>query len=404
MASRGPRKRHDPFLKLLYRAGARDAITLFFPEIAARIDWGSLQWIEKEVPILSPKPRAVVADLVGQTRDVDGLGLEVLIHPELQMQTEDEMGWRVLQYNAGLTLQQANRNVHVVTIVSYHCRGAGGVREQHFGLEFHGRYPLATDYWSVGLGELDAEQYAQSENPMAWARAAWMRQPRRGRVELRLRLLAKILRFVRDEVYRRLLLDTVRTYFRLSSAEQQEEQQLLQAAAFGEVTEMLNTELGRMEERARREGVRLVRQEIEAELAQRLETARSEAERLALERMLAELPQLEERARRESERRAREQLQAELAEFEERTRREGMRMRAQQEALQMALLEIVRARFPPVPEHVETQIHSVQNAETLHELIRRAATAQTLEESNHCLGSKTRPAAHQCLLRTVEHE
>src|SRR5690242_3800188 len=89
------RRRHDPFLKLLYRAGARDAVTLFFPDVAARIDWSKLHWIEKEVPILGAPPRSVVADLVGLTQDVEGRYLEVLIHPEIQMRMDADIGWRV---------------------------------------------------------------------------------------------------------------------------------------------------------------------------------------------------------------------------------------------------------------------------------------------------------------------
>src|SRR5205823_10651601 len=165
-------RRHDPFLKQLYRAGARDAVSLFFPVLAAHVDWESLQWIEKEVPILGSAPRSVVADLVGLTRDVDGRSLEVLIHPEIQMRTDGEMGWRVLQYNAGLTLQQANPNARVLTFVFYHCRGTGGIHKQRHPLEFYGHSPLAVEYWSVGLGDLNAEPYAESENPMGWALAA----------------------------------------------------------------------------------------------------------------------------------------------------------------------------------------------------------------------------------------
>jgi hypothetical protein len=86
---------------------------------------------------------------------------------------------------------------------------------------------------------------------MALALAAWMRQRRAGRVELRLRRLDKILRFVQDERYRRLLLDTVRSYFRLNRIEQAEEQQLLERGPYGEVREMLQTELGRWEEQVR---------------------------------------------------------------------------------------------------------------------------------------------------------
>lgn len=43
------------------------------------------------------------------------------------------------------------------TIVSYRCRGAGGVREQRFSPQFHGRATLEVGYWGVGPGDLDAE-------------------------------------------------------------------------------------------------------------------------------------------------------------------------------------------------------------------------------------------------------
>ena len=250
------RKHHDPFLKLLYRAGARDVVTLFFPDLAAHIEWESLRWIEKEVPILGSSPRSVVADLVGLTRDREGRSLEVLIHPEIQMHSDSAMGWRVLQYNAGLTLQQANPNARVLTFVFYHCQGTGGIQKQRHRLEFHGHSPLAVEYWSVGLGDLDALQYADSENPIAWALASWMRQQQPGRVALRLQLLEKILRFVRDEPYRRLLVDAVRTYFKLSAVEARDERHLLQSGPYGEVNELLQTELGKLEQAAERKALR----------------------------------------------------------------------------------------------------------------------------------------------------
>jgi hypothetical protein len=105
----------------------------------------------------------------------------------------------VLQYNAALTLQQANPNARVLTFVFYHCRGVGGIREQRHCLEFHGHSPLTAEHWSVGLGDLDAEQYGESEiaglpprGGATRALAAWMRQQPPGHLELRLRLLTKI--------------------------------------------------------------------------------------------------------------------------------------------------------------------------------------------------------------------
>lgn len=248
------RRPHDPFLKRFYRAGARDAIWLFFPELAAHIDWSKLRWIEKEVPILGETPRSIVADLVGLTQDVEGRYVEVLIHPEIQMEARPNMGWRVTQYNSGLLLQQANPEARVLTFVFYHCRGVGGIQQQRHQLEFYGEVIHEVAYWTVGLGDLDADAYAASENPVAWALAAWMRQRRTGRVELRLRLIEKILRFVGDPEYRWLLLDAVRTYFRLNRTEQEEEQRVLQSQAYQEVNQMLQTELERLEDAAERRG------------------------------------------------------------------------------------------------------------------------------------------------------
>ena len=83
-------------------------------------------------------------------------------------------------------------------------------------MDFYGESLLEVGYWSVGLGDLEAERYADSDLPIAWALAAWMRQRRENRVHLRLRLQEKILRSVEDVPYRRLLLNAVRTYFKLN--------------------------------------------------------------------------------------------------------------------------------------------------------------------------------------------
>jgi hypothetical protein len=80
-------------------------------------------------------------------------------------------------------------------------------------------------------------------------REAWWQ-----RVELRLRLMEKILRFVRVEAYQELLLDTIRSYYKLSRTETSEEERLVRSGRYGEVEEMAQTVLGRLAARERREG------------------------------------------------------------------------------------------------------------------------------------------------------
>jgi hypothetical protein len=251
------RRRHDPFLKRLYRAGTPDAISLFLLHLAERIDWSQWQWIDKEVPIKGrQRPRSVVADLVGLTRDREGRYLKVLVHPEIQMVPDATMGERVLEYNAGLLLREGVPGTRVLTVVFYHCAGMGGIREQPFALDYYGTSVHGVTYWSVGLGELEAETYAEADNPMGWALASWMRKQREGRAELRLRLLEKILRHVRVESYQELLFDTIQSYYKLSRSEAKQEERLLRSGRFGEVEEMAQTVLGRIEARARREAER----------------------------------------------------------------------------------------------------------------------------------------------------
>ncbi len=329
------RRRHDPFLKRLYRLGARDALTLFLPDLAEKFDWDQWQWIDKELPILGRRqPRSVVADLVGQTRDRQGRYLKVLVHPELQMTPDDDMDWRALQYNAGLLLQEGNRDTRVITVVFYHCPGTGGIRRHRLDLDFYDEPSLlGLTYWSVGLGDLDAEQYAERDNPMGWALAAWMRQQRESRVELRLQLLQKILRFGGGEAYQELLLDTVQSYYRLSGRERKVEEQFVSAGRYGEVQAMGQTWLERQRARAEREGRQEGRQE----------------------------------GRHEG-------------------RQEG-RQEGEAAALQRSALLVIRSRFQDVPAWILSQIEAVADPTLLEELIRRASRAASLDEIEPLLRS-----------------
>jgi hypothetical protein len=140
---------------------------------------------------------------------------------------------------------------------------------------------------------------------MGWALASWMRQQREGRVELRLRLMEKILRFVRAEEYQELLFDTVQTYYRLSGMERKAEERLLRSGRYGDVEAMAQTVLGRMAARERREGREEGRQEgaleaLQAAVRQVIETRFPGAPRSLTDQVerFQEVPALEELHRR----------------------------------------------------------------------------------------------------------
>jgi len=91
---------------------------------------------------------------------------------------------------------------------------------------------------------------------MAWALAAWMRQPKTGRAEFRLRLQGKILGRVEDEPYRDVLLETVRTLIHLNPQEEAEERRLIEEALDREVRGKMLTAFDKLRQEGKREGKR----------------------------------------------------------------------------------------------------------------------------------------------------
>jgi hypothetical protein len=163
----------------------------------------------------------------------------------------------------------------------------------------------------------------------------------------------------------------------------------------------MQTELGRLEERARREGEEHARRQMQTELGQREERARREGEEYARRQMQTELGRLEERARREGEEYARRQMQTELGRLEERARREGeeyarrqmqtelgqLEEETRREALRSALIAVVTSRFPAQPEEVLARIQRLEDPDVLRELIGGVAVATTLEEVERLLST-----------------
>jgi hypothetical protein len=121
-------------------------------------------------------------------------------------------------------------------------------------------------------------------------------------VELRLRLMEQILRFVRAEEYQELLLDAVESYYKLSGRERKAEEQLVRSGRYGEVKQVAQTVLERREARAQLETMRHAVQqailtrfpEAPPELLARVERQRSVRALEALHRQAILAPDLAE--------------------------------------------------------------------------------------------------------------
>lgn len=136
----------------------------------------------------------------------------------------------------------------VIPIVLYLSPGAGGlVEEQHIDGAFGKRTSVFT-YSALGLPDLKADTYAQSDNPLAGALSVMMRSDHTNRAVRRLRAFERVAAAKIDEAHKELLAEVITRYSRLAPEELEEWQELSRTAG-KEVKAMIT-----LEERFRRVG------------------------------------------------------------------------------------------------------------------------------------------------------
>jgi hypothetical protein len=225
---------HDQLFKDLLRAFFREFMELFFPA-AARLDFSTVVFLDKEVFTDLPTGRQRTLDLVAQVQTLDGKRELVLIPVEVESQKKRAaFRQRMLRYYMMLHLRY---NLPVLPVVVYLSRGAGGLGTEVYEQTLFGKRVLTFEYHRVGVSDLPAEAYLPSNNPLAYALAALMEKGARRPAELKVECLLRIARALIDEARKALLTNCVETYLHLDESEQKLYEQLV--PAHQEVQKML---------------------------------------------------------------------------------------------------------------------------------------------------------------------
>jgi hypothetical protein len=228
---------HDQLFKDLLRAFFREFMELFFPDVAARLDFSTVVFLDKEVFTDVPKGRQRTLDLVAQVQTIDGKRELVLLHVEVEARKKGKpFRQRMLRYYMMLWLRY---NLPVLPMVVYLSRGAGGLGTETHEEVLFGKQILRFEYWSVGVPDLPAEEYLKSNNPLAYGLAALMTPGERHPAELKVACLLRIARALIDEARKALLVNCVETYLRLDEREQALYEELVEQPEQKEVREML---------------------------------------------------------------------------------------------------------------------------------------------------------------------
>jgi hypothetical protein len=140
--------------------------------------------------------------------------------------------------------------------IAVYPQGGKGLPDEEYREALFGKEQLRFRYRTVALAKLDAEEYVATGNPVAAALAALMN---RNHVEDRLTLRALMMQYVLkrklDGARERLLLNLIKTYFKLDPGQQESFQQLLSRPEFREVQEMELTWEEEVMEKGREQGL-----------------------------------------------------------------------------------------------------------------------------------------------------
>jgi hypothetical protein len=226
----------DQLFKDLLKEFFREFLELFYPDVAAGLDFTRVTFLDKEVFTDLPEGSLREADLVAQVYTADGQPEIILVHVEVQAQRRGEFPYRMWEYYALLRLRY---KLPVFPVVVYLAPGAGGVVQETYTETLFGRDTLTFRYQAVSLPDLNAEDYEENDNPLGPAFSALMRSRVARKVLRRARLLSRRAVTETEEARRTLLLNLITQYLPLSTEEEQEFRRLISQPGYEEAQQML---------------------------------------------------------------------------------------------------------------------------------------------------------------------
>ena len=242
---------HDQLFKELLRAFFREFVELFFPDMAARLDFARVTFLDKELFTDLPEGDVREPDLVAQTYTQDGKPELALIHAEVQTERRTVVRYRVFEYYMLLRLRY---KLPVFPIVLYLAPGTGGITSETYSESLFGQDILTFRYAALGVPDLNADDYLEQANPLAPALAALMKASAQGPARQKQISLQRVATSDIDDARKFLLNNIIETYLKLTEDEQERFEQMLEQPEAKEAKQMISVYEQRGREAGREEG------------------------------------------------------------------------------------------------------------------------------------------------------
>src|ERR1700733_849081 len=241
---------HDRLFKELISTFLLEFIELFFPEVRAYIEEGSLDFLDKEIFTDVTSGERHEVDLVAKVRFA-GKDAYFLVHVENQAQPQSNFAERMFTYFARLT-QKYRLPVYPIALLTYYAP----LEEQpdSYILEFPDRVVLSFQFRVVQLNRLDWREFARRENPVASALMARMNIAPGDRPRVRLACIRLLATLKLNKAKMQVILGFIDTYLRLNEREEKAYQAEVEALGSAEKEKMMEVTILWKEE-GRKEGL-----------------------------------------------------------------------------------------------------------------------------------------------------
>ena len=375
---------HDQLFKELLQEFFREFLELFFSRVAARLDFSRVTFLDKELFTDSPEGDLREADLIAQVYTLDGQPEVVLIHVEVERQRRNTFSARMHDY---YHIIRWRKKLAVYPIAIYLSPGAGGlVRETYTESVFDEEIDRFT-YWAVGLPDLSADDYRDSENVLASGLSALMRVSTLGKAVQKAWQLRRVAQSAENEARKFLLVNLIEKYLPLQGAEAEEFERLTAQPEAQEVHEMISIYEERGIEKGIERGIAIGEERAKEMLSvyeeRGIEKGIAKGVAIGEERAKEMLSVYEERGIEKGiakgvaigEERAKEMLSV----YEERGIEKGIE-KGVAIGERNRLLKVLRRKFGELPESLTAQIEMLASQDIFDEMFDRAMDAQTLDD------------------------
>lgn len=228
---------HDQLFKDLLRAFFREFMQLFFPDVADRLDFSRVTFLDKEVFTDLPQGAQREADLAAQVHTIDGEPEIILTHIEVEARRRGTFPERMFEY---FMLFRLRHQLHILPIAVFLSPGSGGLTKERHVERLFDRDVSVFTYDAVGLPDLNADDYQTKDNPLAPALSALMRPSALGKVAQKYQSLRAMAQSGVDEARLALLTNVVETYLILDAVERQRFEALISTPEGAEIKQMIS--------------------------------------------------------------------------------------------------------------------------------------------------------------------